>query len=160
MPKALQAQDATLNRYVDIQYNGTDFKAVLRQFTQQTGYNFAYNNQLLPVQKNIDVQYQNIKADKALRDFLHQHGLDYQPSGTTLILKKWSPTSTPKQHFLSGRVIQDHTGERLVKAIVQIPEIQLFRHTDEFGIFKIALPEKQQPSSDTLHLQIYYPGYD
>lgn len=160
LPNGVRAQVATLNKFVTIQYQGTEFKAVLQQFTQQTGHDFAYNNQLLPSQKHIQVHYQNVKADKALRDFLHQYGLDYQQAGTTLILQKWSPSVIPKQHYLSGRVVQEYTGERLVKAVVQIPEIQVFTHTDEFGIFKIALPEKPQPTVDTLHLQIYYPGYD
>ena len=160
LPNGMRAQVPTLNKFVTIQYQGTEFKAVLQQFTQQTGHDFAYNNQLLPSQKHIQVHYQNVKADKALRDFLHQYGLDYQQAGTTLILQKWSPSVIPKQHYLSGRVIQEYTGERLVKAVVQIPEIQVFTHTDEFGVFKIALPEKPQPTVDTLHLQIYYPGYD
>jgi hypothetical protein len=155
-----KAQTSGLNRYIDLEYHGTQFTAVLSKFTQLTGYNFAYNNQLLPLQKPIDVHYQNAKADKALRDFLQQHGLDYQVSGNTLILKKWSPTPAPKQHFISGRVTQAQTGERLVKAIVQLPGKQLFTYTDEFGIFKIALPQKSNALTDTLHLQVFYPGYN
>ena len=149
-----------LNRHVTIQYKGVGFPTVLSQFTQQTGYTFAYNNELLPANKNIDVDYQNIRADKALRDFLHHHGLDYQLNNNTIILKKWASETPLRQRFISGNVLQAPTGERLVKAIVQIPKIQLFTYTDEFGVFKIALPDDKTNITDTLIISIYYPGYD
>ncbi|MEY3861146.1 MAG: hypothetical protein RIS50_1427 [Bacteroidota bacterium] len=79
-PQLLRAQSPQLNKYVDIQYQGNQFVAVLDLFTQQTGYSFAYNNQLLPIPKYQNIHYQNVKADKALRDYLQQNGLDYQLS--------------------------------------------------------------------------------
>ncbi|MFN5693254.1 MAG: hypothetical protein ACK464_00200, partial [Bacteroidota bacterium] len=83
LPKLMRAQSNGLNKYVNIQYHGSQFTAVLDLFTQQTGFNFAYNNQLLPLPKLHDIHYQNLRADKALRDFLQQNGLDFQVSNTT-----------------------------------------------------------------------------
>lgn len=159
-PQLLRAQSPQLNKYVDIQYQGNQFVAVLDLFTQQTGYSFAYNNQLLPIPKYQNIHYQNVKADKALRDYLQQNGLDYQLSGNTIILKKSSPNTPAQHHFLCGRVVQAPTGERLMKAVVQVNNNQYLTYTDEFGMFKIALPPNTPKKQDTVFLTIYYPGYD
>ena len=160
LPKLVRAQSNGLNKYVNIQYHGSQFTAVLDLFTQQTGFNFAYNNQLLPLSKLHDIHYQNLRADKALRDFLQQNGLDFQVSNTTIVLKKWSPNKPLKHYFLTGRVLQAPTGERLVKAVVQIPQRNQYTYTDEFGMFKIALPQNPDGNIDTLLLSVYYPGYE
>jgi hypothetical protein len=160
LPKLVRAQSNGLNKYVNIQYHGSQFTAVLDLFTQQTGFNFAYNNQLLPLSKLHDIHYQNLRADKALRDFLQQNGLDFQVSNTTIVLKKWSPSKPLKHYFLTGRVLQAPTGERLVKAVVQIPQRNQYTYTDEFGMFKIALPQNPDGNIDTLLLSVYYPGYE
>lgn len=151
------AQTPSFNQYISLQYKGQKFTDVLSLFTEKTGFPFAYNNQIIPVNKPIDIYYQNVKADKALRDFLQQYGLDFQLVVGTIVIKIRTPEIPNNQHFISGRVLQGPTGERLVKAIVQIPQIQRYTYSDEFGMFKIAIPKT---ANNVVIVSIYYPGYD
>ena len=136
-PSIAKGQTNSLSKFVNIQYKGNQFQAVLEQFSAQTSIQFAYSNAIIPLPKTHNVQFQNVRADKALKDFLHQNGLDFELTGNTAILKQWSPKNNIKQYFYSGRVLQDQTGERLVKATVNIPALNRFTLTDEFGVFRI-----------------------
>lgn len=159
-PSIVKGQTSSLSKFVNIQYKGIQFQAVLDQFTAQTSIQFAYSNAIVPLPKMLNVQFQNVRADKALKDFLHQNGLDFELTGNTAILKKWSPKNNIKQYFYTGRVLQDQTGERFVKATVTIPALNRFTLTDEFGVFRIAIPETSVYQIDTVSITINYPGYD
>ena len=156
----MKGQTNSLSKFVNIQYKGNQFQAVLDQFSAQTSIQFAYSTAIVPLPKTYNVQFQNVRANKALKDFLHQNGLDFELTGNTAILKKWSQKNNTKQYFYSGRVLEDQTGERLVKATVTIPALNRFTLTDEFGVFRIAIPETSVYQIDTITISINYPGYD
>lgn len=160
LPSQLMAQNNALSKHVNIQYSGPKFQSVLNLFTQATGYTFAYANNIVASEKMHNVHYKNIRADKALRDFLHQNGLEFEVASTTIILKKWQTAETINQYTITGRVVQSQTGERLVKATVQIPTLNLSTLTDEFGMFRIILPKIFAPTSTRLVVFFFYPGHD
>lgn len=159
-PSILRGQNSSLSAFINISYSGNNFQAVLDLFTQKTQISFAYSDAIVPLKKTYTIQFENVRADKALREFLHQNGLDFEVTANIAVLKKWTNVMPGKQFFYSGRVLQDQTGERLVKATIQIPQLKRFAYTDEFGIFRIAIPENNVNQLDTIFIAIYYPGHD
>ena len=155
----LLAQSASFKKYINIHYDGTNFQTVLGLFEQQTGLYFQYNSDIIPTGRPIHIAYKNVQAQQAIKDFLHQYGLDCKRLDNYLVLCLWSPQEPKKQFILSGRVSLESSGERLVKAMIYLPQRNQFALTDEFGIFRLAIPTKKiDIATDTIFIVIQYGG--
>jgi len=172
-PIKLLAQNESLSKRITINYDGTDFLVVLNQITQQTQIRFAYQTNILPKRNSFNIHITNTQAKKAIRDILHQQGLDYTVNpGNILVITKWTHSHadsihTRKNNVIAGRITQAGSGERLVKASVFLPQLNLFQQSDEFGVFKFSIsgiPNGNSISSikqnfDSLFLIVTYPGF-
>lgn len=150
-----------MNSYVNIQYDGPKFEIILDQFTQQTGCSFAYNSNIIPSQRTFHCKIINTQALKALRDILHQNGLDYELTNSQIIIiKPWLPNKENKQFVIYGRVLHKGSGERLVKASIQLPSLNQFTYSDEFGIFRLPVNPGTLPKNcKTIPFVVQFPGY-
>ena len=145
-PIYLRAQSESLTKRININYDGTDFTAVLNQISQQTQIRFAYQSNILPNKKSFAIHITNTQAKKAIRDILHQQGLDYNSnSDNILVITRWShpnhadSINNHNGNIIAGRITQSGTGERLVKASVFLPQLNIYQLTDEFGVFKFPI---------------------
>ena len=143
-----------LNRSIKVRYSGYNFEQALQQFEHATGTTFQYNTALIPSNKSINFNYQNIRASIALSDFLNQYGIDYELFNGSVILKELMPPNYIKKYTVSGRVIDEESKERLVKAYVSNLKNGRFCLSDDFGVFKLPF------ENDTLILSVYYDGFD
>ena len=176
LPIYLRAQSESLSKRITINYDGPDFLVVLNQISQQTQIRFAYQSNILPSKKSFAIHITNTQAKKAIRDILHQQGLDYTINpDDILVITKWSHSNHPTSdsiynqniNVVAGRITQSGTGERLVKASVFIPQLNLYQLTDEFGVFKFPIrskygtvkPANCKPNGDSLLLIVTYPGF-
>jgi len=173
-PIYLRAQSESLTKRININYDGTDFTAVLNQISQQTQIRFAYQSNILPNKKSFAIHITNTQAKKAIRDILHQQGLDYKSnSDNILVITKWSHPNHADSidnhngNIIAGRITQFGTGERLVKASVFLPQLNIYQLTDEFGVFKFPIRSKRgtikreynEQTGDSLLLIVTYPGF-
>ncbi len=143
-----------LNRSIKISYSGYDFEQALQQFEQATGATFQYNTALIPRNKPIKFNYHNLRASIALTDFLNHFGIDYELFNGSVILKELMPPEHIKKNTVSGRVIDEESKERLVKAYVSNLKNGRFCLSDDFGVFKLPF------ENDTLILSVYYDGFE
>lgn len=174
LPIYLRAQSESLTKRININYDGPDFTAVLNQISQQTQIRFAYQSNILPNKKSFAIHITNTQAKKAIRDILHQQGLDYKSnSENILVITKWShpnhadSVDNHNGNIIAGRITQFGTGERLVKASVFLPQLNIYQLTDEFGVFKFPIRSKRRTikaeyiaqTGDSLLLIVTYPGF-
>ncbi len=176
LPIYLRAQSESLSKRITINYDGPDFLVVLNQISQQTQIRFAYQSNILPSKKSFAIHITNTQAKKAIRDVLHQQGLDYTVNpDDILVITKWSHSNHPTSdsiynqniNIVAGRITQSGTAERLVKASVFLPQLNLYQLTDEFGVFKFPIRSKHgtvksansKPNGDSLLLIVTYPGF-
>ena len=176
LPIYLRAQSESLSKRITINYDGPDFLVVLNQISQQTQIRFAYQSNILPSKKSFAIHITNTQAKKAIRDVLHQQGLDYTVNpDDILVITKWSHSNHPTSdsiynqniNVVAGRITQSGTAERLVKASVFLPQLNLYQLTDEFGVFKFPIrskhgtvkPANSKPNGDSLLLIVTYPGF-
>lgn len=176
LPIYLRAQSESLSKRIAINYDGPDFLVVLNQISQQTQIRFAYQSNILPSKKSFAIHITNTQAKKAIRDILHQQGLDYTINpDDILVITKWSHSNHPTSdsiynqniNVVAGRITQSGTGERLVKASVFLPQLNLYQLTDEFGVFKFPIRSNHgtvkqtnsKPNGDSLLLIVTYPGF-
>lgn len=174
LPIYLRAQSESLTKRININYDGPDFTAVLNQISQQTQIRFAYQSNILPNKKSFAIHITNTQAKKAIRDILHQQGLDYKSnSDNILVITKWSHPNHADSiynhngNIIAGRITQFGTGERLVKASVFLPQLNIYQLTDEFGVFKFPIRSKRRTikaeyiaqTGDSLLLIVTYPGF-
>ena len=172
----LSAQEESLSKRITINYDGADFIAVLNQISQQTQVRFAYQSNIIPTKRTFHIHITNTQAQKAIRDVLHQQGLDYSAHpGNILVITKWNHThgsntdtlNQQKNNVIAGRITQFSTGERLVKASIFLPQLNLFQQSDEFGVFKFAVKTQALNHGtgsssirvDSLLLIVTYPGF-
>jgi hypothetical protein len=175
LPIQLRAQSESLSKRITINYDGADFTAVLNQISQKTQIRFAYQSNIIPNKKSFSIHITNTQAKKAIRDILHQQGLDYTlQDPNILVITKWTPVNQSKSdsisnhiNIIAGRITQFGTGERLVKASVFLPQLNLFQLTDEFGVFKFpisfngndAKSDSENSMGDSLILIVAYPSF-
>ena len=176
LPLQLSAQEESLTKRITINYDGADFIAVLNQISQQTQVRFAYQSNIIPTKRTFHIHITNTQAQKAIRDVLHQQGLDYSVHpGNILVITKWNHThgsntdtlNQQKNNVIAGRITQFGTGERLVKASIFLPQLNLFQQSDEFGVFKFAVKTQalnhgtgsSSMHVDSLLLIVTYPGF-
>ncbi len=143
-----------LHKTLNIQYAGRDFEQALHRFELATRVTFQYNADIIPTNQLFQYNYQNTKASVALTDFLNQYGIDYEWYNGSVILKQLLPPSYIRKFTVSGRIIDEDSKERLVKAYVSNTRNGRFCLSDDFGVFKLPFEH------DTLFLSVYYDGFE
>ena len=147
----------SLEEKIDFEYTGRDFREILSQFEEKTGYYFQFESELLPKKKNFRFSYRNRKASIILQDILQQSGLNYKKVvGKSLILTRWNPKAEVLQ--ISGRVSNINNRERIVNASIIIEGSDVVVYTNSQGIFQFS--SQKSPVIITAYSPGFYPFQD
>lgn len=131
-------------------------KSSLRKISKQTGVDFAYNNQFIPLGENISWTTDINDLGEALKKLTQVFDLEYRVVGKTLLLlpKEDKPTSAPVQQMeirrytdverqeevIEGIVFNAETKEPVEGATVELISLGLRTQTNAEGYFRLVVP--------------------
>lgn len=131
-------------------------EASLKKISKQTGVDFAYNNQFMPLSKSITWTKETSDLGDALDRLTQVFDLEYRVVGKTLLLlpKEESSQRIAPQHVeirrytdadkqeevIEGMVFNAETKEPIEGATVELIRLRIRTQTDAKGHFRVVVP--------------------
>jgi hypothetical protein len=144
-----------LERIVTISFDQERLEVVLRKLSNEAGFTFSYNSNLIDANKIISQNF----AGKTVREVLDQifgGAIQYKARGKYVILTK-TPADEAKDHrILTGYVVDESTGRRLQNVSVYDPVSLSSTVTDSYGYFQLKVDE---PSGEEIKLAVRKMNY-
>lgn len=136
----LHVSAATFGQRITMSQNSRPLKAVLRELTKQSGYDFYYNGKTISDNQKVTVILSNVEFQNALNSVLAGLNLSYEIEGKIVTIKPKKPSFLDRvvSAFASidvrGRVVDDK-GNPLVGATVAIKGKNRSVRADQNGAF-------------------------
>ena len=153
-----QAQDRRLK--ITIVDTNIPIRELFARISQQSGFDFSYNSNLLDAEKSIAFSVKRATLEKTLKVLTKQLFLDFEiVDGQIVLLPSSKNLSSGRKeetdfHTLSGFVKDEYNGEYLIGATVTVLGTSRGVVTNAFGYYSIQLEKG-------LHLLSYsYLGYE
>lgn len=121
-----------------ISLNGSySSEQLIQSVEQQTKFRFVYQSQILPTGKVVSLNFEQVKLEEVLAFWTAALQLEYRIQGNLILL---SP-ATSSRWTLSGYVINQRDGEKLIGANIQVLGTGIGITTNEYGYFAVAIPQ-------------------
>lgn len=146
-----QQDTGTGSPLVTIHVNNKSLRDVLFLLEQQIPYKFAYNTELVALQKNISIRAENKPLDELFPLILKRTNISYSVIDNQIILNELE-SSGPVN--ISGYVRDSISGEALPGAIIYLPKEKTGTYTNDYGFFSIP-----HFKADTVDLLVSYIGF-
>jgi len=144
-----------LEREVTICTNGVTAQSVLTAISEQGGFVFSYSPSVIPAGNvSICIEHQPVRL---VLNTLFNGAIDYSIRGKYIILKKSkvNDDSQADTKIVEGYIVNSETGERLTNASVYDKEQMLSAITNQYGYFKLEIPNK----TEKINLHFSKQGY-
>ncbi|HYG18002.1 MAG TPA: STN and carboxypeptidase regulatory-like domain-containing protein [Ohtaekwangia sp.] len=154
---AVSAQSTAplLERNVTLTLEREPLENALKKIGKEGGFNFSYNPAVVKVDKLLTYNFAN-KTIREILDEIFQGTVHYRVRGKYVILTRAENSSSRENKALSGYVIDEATGKRLSQVSIYDPVSLASAVTDEYGYFRIELPETPK---DSLKLAVRKSNY-
>ena len=153
----LRAQNADEQGLVTIQVERIRVGDLLDEITQQTGWNFSYNSNILDETEEIVFNVRRASLEKTLELLCSEIELDFRLLEGQIILtsaSKRQKLEKEEEYFtLSGTLSDKATGESLIGATVVVEGLSQGAISNAFGYYALQLKPGQY------HLNYSYVGY-
>jgi hypothetical protein len=144
LPKQGNAQ-SLLDKYISVNVNSSRVADVLNEISSKGGFYFSYNSRLIPRDSLVTLTANNQQVSRILHQ-LFKERYDYNeqqnyviitPVLSRLMLINTDLTNDNNTFSVSGMVVDEGTGERLMNASVYEKTHLVATLTDEHGYFKL-----------------------
>lgn len=129
-----------LNKTVVLNLYRTPLSSVLTYIGKQGGFSFSYNSNLIKGDSLVTINVDHASIHQVL-DMLFDGSIEYKETANHIILQ-----NAPPYWYVSGYVVDELTGEKLVNASVYEKQQLVASLTDEQGYFKLKLRDRLQPA--------------
>jgi hypothetical protein len=129
-----------LNKTVTIDQYRKPLSDVLTNIGKQSGFSFSYNSNLIKGDSLVTLKVNNKPIHQVL-DMLFDGSIEYKETANHIVLQ-----NAPPYWYVSGYVVDELTGEKLVNASVYEKQQLVASLTDEQGYFKLKLRDRLQPA--------------
>ncbi len=129
-----------LHRPVTLDMNRKPLADVLTKIGKQGGFSFSYNSNLINGDSLVTIRVQQKPVQQVL-DMLFNGNIEYKETGHHIVLQ-----NAPPYWYVSGYVVDELTGEKLVNASVYEKQQLVASLTDDQGYFKLKLRDRLQPA--------------
>ena len=161
-----KAQNSVLQTRVTLPRQTTTVYALLNQISNQTGYFFIYDSQLINNNQRVSIRRQRREMQQWLDEILNDPSLRYRVVQNHILIFRPAlsapepvnpiePAPQPTHFTVRGRLLDKNTGVPLPYASVGIPERGLGIATNNDGVFQLRLPLDVIDKS----LKVSYMGY-
>jgi len=146
----LQAQTTSvpfLERRISLTAINQPTEKILKQLSEQTGCVFSYSPQSVNVQNTSTVAVSNKPLKVVLKD-VFGNNVNYKIRGKYIILKKSKEsTKSTEPKILEGYIYDKQSGRQLTEASIYDKKSRLSTITNQYGYFRIEVPQAQLASS-------------
>lgn len=146
----LHAQSASvpfLERRISLTVVRQPTEKVLNQISEQVGCVFSYSGDLINSQNVSSITAANKPVKVVLNDIFGDR-VSYKMHGKYIILKKSKEVSKPADtRVLEGYIYDKHTGRQVTEASVYDKNLGLSAITNQYGYFRIEVPQKELTSN-------------
>ncbi|NML20916.1 hypothetical protein HHL16_08525 [Pseudoflavitalea sp. G-6-1-2] len=159
---AVKAQ-TPLNRIVSLEISRQQLGHTLEILSNKGDFFFSYNSRIVKRDSLVSLSERNRSVNYVL-DLLFNAGYEFKESGNYIIIRK-KPIQVPlvttqaaseeSQYYVTGYIIDDQTGERVVNASVFEKDQLAYAATNSDGYFKLRLKSKYKQASITVSKQYY-----
>ena len=160
---SLKVSSQQLQQRLDLSFYEKPIAEVLQEITRQSGIEFSYDPQHVPVHKHITVNIKNRTVNEILEGVLIRNDIEYFRVEKHFVLKnKISPpdqhdnkkiTPSGKNFTISGFIKEKATSEALIGANIRVKDTYMGITTNGYGFFSLTLPAGKH------QLIISYVGY-
>lgn len=137
---------AVLQRKVSLNETNTELGKILKKLEEENAVNFVYGPELINEYQKATVFVHQRSLSEALNQILLPLGLIYEASGDVIVIRSKENKAPYIAHAdigISGKVVDDKTGEPLIGVTVRLKGTTTGTTTDINGLFKISVPGRQ-----------------
>lgn len=144
--KVILAQ-TLMSKLVSINAKNQRLDDVLSEISHKAGFQFSYNGKAVPKDSSVNVLANNQTVSKMLSQLFgdkyeyeeHRNYIIITPAQSRLTFTNTDITTDNNNYSISGLVVNEKTGERLMNTSVYEKEQLVSTLTDEHGYFKLKL---------------------
>jgi len=128
-----------LNQRIDFTVESVTLEEALAHLKSKTSLRLAYSNDLIDGLEELSLSLESTPIKEVLDALLRPYNIGYKEVGSQIVLYK---LEEKKRRFtLSGFIIDEATGEKLIAANVYHPESRRGAISNNYGFFSITLEE-------------------
>jgi len=139
-----------LETKISIKFKSVPVHEALNKISEQTGYYFTYDGEVLEADKIISKNFKQISLKQCLDKILDDNSLEYQVFKNHIIIKRKNPAfidsllkdETIKTICLQAKLTDAETGEALAFASVSIKNTTIGTISNQDGIFILKIPKE------------------
>jgi hypothetical protein len=136
---------------VNIDANNLPLDSVCLLVEKQTSFRFAYNTELVQLQKRITYRSGPVALAELLKILFRDTNLGYSIIGNQIVLQK---VAMPNKVVINGYVRDTKTGEMLIGAAIYLPAHKTGTISNNYGFYAVTVPQ-----AETMDVQVSYVGY-
>lgn len=135
-------QTSVLNQKVSIVAKDLALKKVLKKLNKEAKVEFSYSDNFVPVNQKISLDYKDTELNIVMDDITAQTNLNYQVvNGKVVLTRKTKSETASGTVTVSGYVIDDEGGEKLLGAHVSDPKNTFGVTTNNYGFYSLKVPK-------------------
>lgn len=143
----VKAQEV-LTKKISINVQSIEFEAFIKKLEKSYDINFVYSPNLLDPKQKIDVFSYNRPLSEILEEILGPKNLSFEASDNVVIIFKKNSSdgasvSGKTDLSITGKVVDEEAGLPIPGVTVRIKNSNTNAITDENGVYKITVPDKQ-----------------
>lgn len=152
-----------LNRIVTLEVNRQQLAHVLEILSNKANFYFSYNSNIIRKDSLVTFNVQSRSVGYIL-NALFNEGYEFKESGNYIIIRR-RPIQVPlvttqsvseeSLYYVSGYILDDQTGDRVVNASVFEKDQLAYAQTNTDGFFKLKLKSRYKQASITVSKQYY-----
>lgn len=119
-----------------------------------SGVRLSFNNNILPTDKVVNFSVNDLPIGKVLPLVLAGTDLAFEVVGSQIVIVKKPQQAGKRTYTLSGFILDEDTGERIISATLYDDKRKIGTYTNEFGHFSITMSE------GPVYLQVSSLGYE
>ncbi len=135
-------QQQSLEMLVNIDVSDKPLNEVIRQISEQSGYNFSFNSNRIDPGQPVTLHAQNQPLRMVLTKLAEEIGVEYRLVRNQIILKPGKKVSEqPKSFTISGYILDNQTGETLPGATISLDSLAVGTISNAYGFYSVTLSE-------------------
>lgn len=143
---SIYAQTGIPDKEISVSFKNIPLEKVINELSGETGMDFSYNPNAIPVDTVINYSCKNKKIQLVFEEIFTGAGIQFELIGNHIVLKEVNADlpaieeKIEKKYTISGYIVDGASKEVLIGAAVYNPETGLGTLSNNYGFFSITLP--------------------
>ncbi|WP_157799139.1 TonB-dependent receptor [Mucilaginibacter auburnensis] len=132
-----------LQQIISINESNVQLRSVLSELEETYNVNFFYSDQLVNAKQRVNVVARQKKLGDVLKDLFDPLNLTFESVNGVIVIKNSGKIEAAADIAVTGRVVEEKTGQPLTGVTVKIKGTTIAVATDIDGFYKITVPNAE-----------------